>query len=296
MTPTHYAFSTDIPLAQTAQIQRKLLDLTYASVSPAQKLDIYWPDTGSGPYPVILAIHGGAFMCGDKADIQVKGMLEGVKHGYAVVSINYRMSFEATFPALVHDVKAAIRWVRANAQKYSLDPLRIAAWGGSAGVYQALMAGVSAGIPELEDLSLGNPEQPSNVQAVVAWFPPSDFSKMDEQLAELGLGPTPGQEHSAADSPESLILGGQLERIPERVKAANPATYLRPGLAPFLLQHGDQDPVVPCLQSVNFVEKARPLVGAVRLDILPGAGHGGPPFVEEENLARVFGWLKEKLG
>jgi hypothetical protein len=104
--------------------------------------------------------------CG-KADMQVLPMLEGVKRGYAVVAVNYRLSWEAKFPALVHDAKAAVRWIRANARGYGFDPERIAVWGGSAGGYLVSMLGTSAGVPELEDLSLGNPEQPGHVQVVV---------------------------------------------------------------------------------------------------------------------------------
>ncbi len=140
-------------------------------------------------------------------------MLEGLKRHYAVVAVNYRLSWEATFPALVHDVKAAVRWIRANAQRYHLDPDRIAAWGGSAGAYLAAMLGTSAGVSELEDPSLGNPEQPSHVQAVVAWFGPTDFLKMDEQLTERGLPPPAGTEHNGANSPESLLLGSRSRKF-----------------------------------------------------------------------------------
>ena len=118
--------------------------------------------------------------------------------------MNYRMSGEAIFPALVQDVRAAIRWVRANAKQFLLDPTRIATWGGSAGGYLSLMAGVGAGIPELTDLSLGNPHQPDHVQAVISWFPPTDFLKMDEQLDQSGFLPPPEFAHSGANSPESL--------------------------------------------------------------------------------------------
>lgn len=297
MTEAHYAFKFVIPPAQTAHIRRKMLDIPYASLSPAQKLDIYWPEEGNGPFPVILSIHGGAFMGGDKADIQLTSMLEGVNRGYAVASINYRMSGEAKFSALVHDLKAAIRWLRANAETFLFDPRRIAAWGGSAGGYLALMAGVSNGVSELEDLSLGNPDQPGGVQAVVAWFPPTDFLKMDEQLAENGLRPSPGQEHSGEQSPESLLLGAMITEIPERVKAANPETYVRPGLPPFLLQHGTQDDTVPCLQFVCFAEKLSAVLGTenVTLNLLEGARHAGPMFETPENLERVFAFLDQHL-
>jgi acetyl esterase/lipase len=297
MTDAHYAVPFVIPSANTAHIHRKMLDIPYASLSPTQKLDIYWPESGSGPFPVILSIHGGAFMGGDKGDIQVTPMLEGVKRGYVVVSINYRMSGEAKFPTLVHDVKAAIRWVRANATTFLFDAQKIAAWGGSAGGYQSSMAGVSAGIPELEDLSMGNPNQPSNVQAVVDWFGPTDFLKMDEQLAEYGLSPQPGQEHSGEHSPESLLLGAKITDIPDRVRAANPETYIRPGLPPFLLQHGTQDDTVPCLQSVRFAEKLTAVLGPemVTLNLLEGARHADPLFETPENLEKVFTFLDRHL-
>ncbi len=286
-----------IPEAHTAHIRRKLFDLPYASVSPAQKLDIYWPAEGDGPFPVIVSIHGGAFMGGDKRDVQITPMLEALERGYAVVGVNYRMSGEAKFPVLVHDVKAAIRWVRANAAAYMFDPGRIAVWGGAAGGYQALMAGVSVGVPELDDLSLGNPEQPSDVQAVVAWFPPTNFLLMDAQLAESGLIPGDVEDHSAADSPESLLLGRKTTTVPDLVRAANPETYIRPGAPPMLIQHGLLDDTVPYQQSATFVATARAILGDdhVTLDLIPGARHGDPAFGAPENVAKVLDFLDSVL-
>ena len=257
MSETHYAVPLAIPLAQTAHIRRKMLDIPYATLSPAQRLDIYWPEEGNGPFPVIISIHGGAFMGGDKGDVQVTPMLEGVKRGYAVVSINYRMSGEAKFPALVHDVKAAIRWVRANADRLLFDPDRIATWGGSAGGYLSLMAGVSAGVADLEDLNLGHPDRSSGVQAVVDWFGPTDFLKMDEQLAESNMEPPEEFSHSGANSPESLLLGRKITEIPELVREANPETYITSNAPPFFIQHGDCDDTVPHQQSVNLAAKLR---------------------------------------
>lgn len=277
------------------QKQRHMLDIPYAGLSAAQKLDIYLPDEGSGPFPVIVSIHGGAFRFGDKGDNQVIPMLEGLKRGYAVVSINYRMSAEAIFPALVHDMKAAIRWVRANSTRWGFDPQKIATWGGSAGGYQAAMAGVTEGISELEDLSLGSPEQSSAVQAVVDWFGPTDFLKMDEQLAEFKIDPK--DAHNGEKSPESLLMGAKITEIPERVKAANPETYIRPNAPPFLIQHGTKDNVVPSMQSAYFAEKLTADLGLdkVSLDLLEGAGHGGPMFSSPENLKRVFAFLDRYL-
>lgn len=294
---SHYAFAEPIQMADTAHIERKMFDLAYARLSPAQALDVYWPAEGNGPFPVIIAIHGGAFMGGDKRDVQVTPMLAGLERGYAVVSINYRMSGEALFPALVHDVKAAIRWVRANADAFLFDPRRLAAWGGSAGGYLALMAGVSAGVLELEDLPLGNPDQPCHVQAVVDWFGPTDFLKMDEQLAESGMAPALDYAHSGANSPESLLLGRKITEIPQLVQAANPQTYLRAGAPPFLIQHGDRDDTVPYQQSVNFAARARSLLGSekVTLELLPGARHADPAFVTAQNIQKVLDFLDQTL-
>ena len=295
--PSHYAIQEAPPPANTAHIRRKFVDLPYAQLSPAQRLDIYLPDEGPGPFSVIMAIHGGAFMGGDKADMQVLPILEGLKRSYAVVAINYRLSWEAKFPALVQDAKAAVRWVRGNAQRYMFNPNYIAAWGGSAGGYLATMLGTSAGIPDLEDLSMGNPEQPCNVQAVVAWFGPTNFLKMDEQLAANGLLPPPGLRHVEPNSPESLLLGQTITEIPETVKAANPETYIRHNGPAFLLQHGTKDPVVPVQQSIEFAQKLKRVLGEdkVTLELLEGAEHADPQFESLQNVERVLSFLDEHL-
>ena len=294
---THYAVQEAPPAANTDHVTRKFLDIPYADLSPAQKLDIYLPDEGEGPFPVIVSLHGGAFMGCDKADMQVLPMLEGLKRGYAVVAVNYRLSWEAKFPALVHDVKAAVRWIRANAQRYHLDPGKIAAWGGSAGGYLASMLGTSAGVEELEDLSLGNPDQPINIQAVIAWFGPTDFLKMDEQLAEGGMPPQPGMEHNGPNSPESLLLGEQITGIPDLVRAANPETYITPAAPPFFLQHGAQDDTVPVQQSINFASKLEQMLGKdrVKLELLEGAGHGDPQFETPDNVKKVLDFLDKHM-
>jgi acetyl esterase/lipase len=293
----HYAFPFDIPLAKTDHIKRKMFDISYANISPAQKLDIYWPEDGDGPFPVIVSIHGGAFMGGDKRDVQITSMLKALKRGYCVVGVNYRMSGEAKFPALVHDIKAAIRWIRANAELYLFDPNKIAAWGGSAGGYQSLMAGVSAGISELDDLSLGNADQPSHVQAVVDWFGPTDFLKMDAQLAESGMAPPEEFSHSGSNSPESLLLGNKITLIPELVRSANPETYIHPKVPPFFIQHGNKDNIVPHQQSVNFAAKVRETAGdeRVALELIEGAGHGDRKFELVKNVKKVLNFLDQHL-
>jgi acetyl esterase/lipase len=236
-------------------------------------------------------------MGGDKRDVQVLPMLEGLKRGFAIVAANYRLSGEAGFPALVHDVKAAVRWVRAHAREFGLDGSNVGAWGGSAGGYLSVMLGTSAGIEALEDLGLGNPELPCDVQAVVDWFGPTNFLKMDEQLAAAGMPPAAGMEHNSPQSPESILMRAPIREIPERVRAANPETYIRTGAPPFLIQHGTRDAVVPPQQSVELAERLRQTSGeaAVALEMLEGLEHGDPRFEAPDNVSRVLDFLEEHL-
>jgi acetyl esterase/lipase len=293
----HYALQFVHPPANVAHIKRKYLDLPYAHRSSAEKLDIYLPDEGEGPYPVILSIHGGAFMGGDKADGQVAPMLEGLERGHAIVAVNYRLSWEARFPALVQDVKAAVRWVRANAQRYHLDKGKIVAWGRSAGGYLSVMLGTAAGVKELEDLSLGNPDQPCNVQAVVDWFGPTNFLTMDSLLTEGGIPSEAGMEHNGENSPESLLLGAQITKIPERVKAANPETYITPTAPPFFIQHGTKDATVPVQHSIGLAAKLGQIIGEdkVILELIDGADHEDPRFETPENVQKVLAFLDRTL-
>jgi len=159
------------------------------------------------------------------------------------------------------------------------------------------MLGVTAGVQELEDLSLGNSDQPSHVQAAVVWFGPTDFLKMDEQLTAQSMPPLAGMEHSSAHSPESLLLGQQITKIPERVQAANPETYIRPNAPPFFIQHGTRDAVVPVQQAVNFAAKLEKVIGKekVQLELLDGAEHADPAFETHDNVQKVLAFLDKHL-
>jgi len=283
-----------LPLADVSHFLQKWLDLPYAKLSATQTLDVYLPNEGKGPYPVIFHIHGGGFASGDKRDLKVLTFLKGLERGYAVVSANYRMSGEAVFPAGLQDIKAAIRWVRANSEQYHLDGNRIAAWGGSSGGNYAAMVCLTANVTAFDDPGLGNPEVRCNVQAAVDWFGPTDFLKMDEQLEENGFGPS---AHGQADSPESRYLGARLSDVPLKVEIANPMMYVHKRMPPLLIQHGRLDTLVPVQQSMEFVEKLEKYVSHDRFefDILEGAGHGDPLFETDENMARVFSFLDRYL-
>jgi acetyl esterase/lipase len=278
------------PPMDTSHIKRKWLDIPYAEKSSAQKLDIYLPNTGDGPFPVLATIHGGAWMFGDKGDDHNFPFLEGLKRGYAVVCINYRLSGEAHFPSQIYDCKAAIRYLRTNAAEYHLDGSHIGAWGASAGGHLAALLGTSTRVRGLEDPSMKNSRTrlSSKVQAVVIWYGPiEDFLKMDEQLVESGMG-TP--DHSSEDSPESKLLGRKITSVPALVKFASPMTYIRPKVPPFLIQHGLKDSIVPVKQAIHFAVQMEKVAGQdrVTLEILKDADHGDPLFETPKNLKRVL--------
>ena len=285
-----------LPDADISRIRNKFIDISYGKKSISQKLDIYLPVSKPTPsgYPLVVFIHGGAWMMCDKRDTQLVPVLNALKKGWAVASLNYRLSSEALFPAQIFDVKAAVRWLRTNRGVYSLNTEKIAVWGASSGAYLASMLGTSAGIPELEDLSMGNPKESSAVQAVVAWFGPTEFTQMDNYFQESGTGIP---DHSEADSPESLFLGAKITDIPETVRKANPETWITPDCPPFLLQHGDIDEIVPYQMSVQFAEKINSIAGKGRAKMVEvkGARHADPKFEVEENIKIVLDFIDKHI-
>lgn len=268
-------------------------DLAYATISETQKLDLYIPTTGSGPFPLVIMVHGGGFMFGDKADgAGLTGVDQLLAAGYAVASINYRLSGEAIYPAQIYDAKAAVRFLRANAAKYKLNPDKFGAWGASAGGNLVSLLGTTCGVTELEG-DLGNNDQSSCVQAVVDWFGPIDFLKMQEQFAGTSCSSTTND----ASSPESKLVGAAIQTVPEKVALTNPMNYITADDAPFLIQNGTADCNIPPVQNKNLADALSAVIGADKVTYisLEGAGHGGSQFETEENLKLVIGFLDKYL-
>ncbi len=272
-------------------------DVAYAPTSATQKLDLYIP-AGEGPFPVIINIHGGGFKLGDKSMLDQTLGQAFLEAGYAIASIDYRLSGEATFPAAILDAKAAVRFLRANAGTYRLDPDRMAAFGQSAGGNIASMLGTSGDVAEFDDPALGNAGVSSRVQAVVNWFGPNDFGQMDAQAKAQGCS-TSDQAHNAADSFESLYLGVAVPDAPELAQQANPMSYISPDDPPFLIQKGEQDCTVP-VENTKMLADALAVAGlAVQYDLLAGVGHGDgwftTVFQSEENIETVLNFLNTHL-
>ncbi len=256
------------------------------------RLDLYVPGT-KGPHPLFVWIHGGAFMGGDKGRFFWTPLPKSLpQRGYAVASINYRLSGQATFPALVQDAKAAVRWLRANAGRYELKADRIVVGGESAGGYLSAMLGTSGGITELEDLTMGNPRESSRVQGVVDFFGPTDFLRMDASVPRSCEKAAP---HSDPRSPESRLLGCSIRDCPDKVKTASPITYVSKDDPPFLILHGTGDCLVPSDQS-RLLDSALRAVGVrSQLHLLDGLAHADQRFITPENEKLLLDFLKTVL-
>jgi acetyl esterase/lipase len=292
--PTVTVETTATTVAPVDVTTRSWSNVAYAHTSAAQVLDITLPASGNGPFPVVVYIHGGAFSAGSKSQgAPARAYL--VSAGYAVASIDYRLSGEAKFPAQIYDVKAAIRFLKANAATYALNASRIATWGTSAGAGLAALAGTSGGVTTLEDLSLGNASQTSRVQAFVDLFGPINFLTMDSELRELGL--FDGTGHDAPTSPESRLLGVAIQTRPDLCALYNPETYISADDPPAFIQHGAADNQIPYLQGQHFSEKLAAALGSsqVRWTLIPGAKHSDPAFDNAGNLATLVAFLDQHL-
>lgn len=275
----------------SAQNYTVTMDLAYTSVttSDQQYLDVYVPKSEMA-MPCVVWIHGGAWMYGSKTGLprQVGFLLN---HGYVVASIGYRLSGEAIFPAQIYDCKTAIRFLKAHAEKYHIDTARIAVAGSSAGGHLAALVGTSADVSELEDKEMGSSGFNSRVQAVVDFYGPTDFSIMDELPASC-KNP---MKHLVPDSPESLLLGCNIVDCPEKVKEANPMTYITLDDPPFLIFHGKADCTVTSECSVLLAQQLKQTGIEANLNLIPGAGHGGKEFLSDEVKDKVLAFLDRVL-
>jgi len=250
--------------AAPAQEQR---DIAYVANGHArQKLDLFTPEKSDGPLPLIIWIHGGGWSAGSKADCPPlrQGFTE---RGYAVASLDYRLSSDAIFPAQVEDCKAAIRWLRAHAKEYNLDPDRFGVWGSSAGGHLSALVGASGGVKEFDQ---GAPSDVSSrVQAACDFFGPTDLLQMDAHAL-----PNARLKHDPPFSPESRLIGGAIQDNKDKAARANPITYVTADDPPFLIVHGDQDPLVPIHQSQLLFEALKKAGVSVHFHTIHGAGHG----------------------
>jgi acetyl esterase/lipase len=242
------------------------------------RLDLYLPEKAQGRLPVVVWIHGGAWQGGNKDRCPAIPL---AAKGYAVASINYRLSQHAAFPAQIEDCKAAIRWLRANSVKYQLDPDHIGVWGASAGGHLVALLGTTGGVKSLEGKG-GNLDQSSRVQCVVDWFGPADMTTMGGQ----------------GDRPNAVtrLLGGPGPDYKDKARRASPITYVAKDSAPFLIMHGDQDRLVPLAQSELLAKTLKQAGVEVTLQVVKDNGHGGAGFLSPESIKLINDFFAKHLG
>ncbi len=251
------------------------------------KLDIVRPKvTPKDPMPVVIFVHGGGWSGGDKQG-GTQHLIPLAQKGYFCATINYRLTDVAIFPAQIEDCKCAIRWMRAHAKEYNADPIRIGVWGGSAGGHLVALLGTSGGAKDLEGKG-GYPKESSKVQAVCDWFGPTDFLKIAEDARKAGMTEDQIAKLGATD-PISLLVGGKFWEKPDVCRKASPITYVSKDDPPFLIMHGDQDPLVPLSQSQVFYDALKKVGVDATLKILEGAGHGfGPKYNADKPVVEFF--------
>ncbi len=266
--------------------ESSLKDVAYASNSAAQVCDIYLPENAEKA-PVIVLVHGGGFMFGDQGMSILESVIEkALANGYAVVSVDYRKSGEAVFPAALADVKAAVRFVKAHAMDYGFDAEKIAIWGESAGAYLALMTALTPNVAALNGDVTDYDKIPSNVAALVSFYAPVEFYTMYEEA---------GKPDSAASSFESKFLGQDILLDKEATYATYWGTYADsiPTDIYAWIQAGNADQKVHYTQSVNFAERLADYIGEDHIEhsIIEGADHEDDLFYNDANLDAVFAWL-----
>ncbi len=245
------------------------------------QLDMARPKSGDGPFPAIVCIHGGGFRAGTRQGYD--GLCPRLaQQGYLAVTVSYRLAPKYQFPAAIHDVKAAVRWLRAKAKDYKIDPARIGVTGGSAGGHLAQFLGVTPDVPQFEGTS-GHAEQSSRVACVVNYYGPSDFTK------------SYGKSVDAAEV-LPLWLGGNLEQARQKHILASPLYWVTPNAAPTLCIHGTEDKYVAHEQAAWLIDKLKAAGVEAELLTLEGAGHGFKGKDAEKAEQAMLAFFAKHLG
>ncbi len=271
-------------------------DVEYAPADPPESrghlLDLYLPGDAGAPVPVIIYTGGSAWFSDNTKEAARRFVARFTARGYAVAGVSIRSSTQAIFPAQVHDIKAAIRWIRTHAAKYNIDPNKIAIMGDSSGGWASVMAAVTGDVPALEG-ELGETDVSSAVQAAIAFYPPTNFLEMDNWAIRsckpglaMGEGFRTGEFcHDDPSSPESSLIGCPIQDCPKKTLAADPAAYISPADPPIMILHGQSDLLVPHHQGERLYMALNKACNEAVFVSLPLAGHGPVKgFLEDDKI------------
>lgn len=273
-------------------------NIAYAANSKSQVCDIYIPDTDkpNNGYPLIILVHGGGFAMGNQNSTLMQPVIKtALKKQYAVMSVDYRKSSEAIFPVALSDVKASVRWAKANSDKYGFDRNNITIWGESAGAYLADMTALTPNVSELNGDADENINYSSNVKNLVSFYAPVEFYTIDKEFEELGLSKC--ANHSQANSFESKFLGQALNQDKTKTYTTYWETYKNQLPKDFILkvwiQAGSNDENVPYIQSLNLSERLGKIIDNknIHYNLINGAGHMDTKFYTDDNLNSIFDYL-----
>ena len=269
--------------AETNRVQ-VIRDLEFARAGDvALKLDLHLPREKARA-PLIVWVHGGAWRSGSKKDMPLGKLVED---GYAVASVDYRLSTQAKFPAQIHDLKAAVRFLRGHGAEWKLPVKKILIAGDSAGGHLAALVGVSNGHAELEGAVGGDRAPSSDVQGIISFYGGANLTTILQQSTPHGLGVrVPALE---------LLLGGQPDETPVLARLASPVFHVDKNDPPLLLLHGDQDPQMPVNQALELLGTYQKVKAPVQLEIVHGAAHGGAMFYDDERIAVVRKFLRRQF-
>ena len=258
-------------------------DIEYASIDGRSlKLDLYLPPEGTATQsPLLVYVHGGAWRAGDKSEMPL-GKL--VTQGFPVASVDYRLSTEARFPAQAFDIKAAIRFLRAEGKKFHVDASRIVIVGGSAGGHLAALIGVTNGVKELEGTLGEHRAESSAVQGIISLYGASNLQTILAQSTPHGL--------SVRVPALDLLLGAQPDKVPDLAQLGSPVAHVDPTDPPLLLIHGDEDPQMPYQQSEELLHAYEAVKRPAHLETIPHGKHGGKEFYDDTRIALMSDFLR----
>lgn len=276
------------------QFPHRFCDILYGESSAEQSMDIFLPGPPSagGPWPVIVLVHGGGWTSGGRRDLSISSIFKAVSQGYALATVDYRLAPGAIWPAQIHDVKAAIRYLRRHGGELGLDTRKIVLWGNSAGAHIAQLAAATPTPGDLEDLSMGAPEQSSRVDGLISWYGASDLYRQDEDM-DTAFGGVSTRHTFTMEANPCQLLGCVIRENRAVADAASVIHHITADYVPALIQHGTADRVISYLQSVRLHQTIRSACGPGRsiLELIDGAIHGDIVFKDDANINRCLDFV-----